>query len=214
MRNYLFFLGMLLLNFVSIETYAQQGIGTTNPNASSILDVTSTSKGVLVPRMTNTQMSNISNPVAGLQVYNTTFNNIYTYNGSAWISEKKYTCNMVKRGDTVTFGNLMVRLPVSGNSSAQLAFKSGTVKVTGTSIYTNTVVTIGSSASANIGSYMRQSENFSSTFSYFQAGLNFNTRGNTQQIWFTDETNWKFYKISITAGLTSTYTTSIEIEEL
>ena len=120
---------------------------------------------------------------------------------------------MVDKGDTVTLGNLMVKLPVSGNSSAQLAFKSGTVTVTGVCLYTNTSVTLGSSATSSFGGYMRQSENFSATFSYFQSGLNFNSRGNIQQIWFTDETNLKFYKVNIVAGPASTPQTTIEIEE-
>lgn len=213
MRAHLFFLGMLLLGLCPKKTFAQQGIGTTSPAASSALDVTSTSKGVLVPRMTNAQMLNIGTPVAGLQVYNTTNNSIYTYNGSAWLSEKKFISRMVERGDTVTLGNLMVRLPVSGNSSAQLAFKSGTTTVTGVCLYTNTNLTIGTSGTSNMGGYMRQSENFTTSFSYFQSGLNFNTRGNIQQIWFTDETNLKFYKVNIVAGPASASQTTIEIEE-
>ncbi len=213
MRVHLFFLGMLLLGLCPKKSFGQQGIGTSNPAASSALDVTSTSKGVLVPRMTNTQMLNISTPVAGLQVYNTTNNCIYTYNGSAWISEKKFISRMVERGDTVTLGNLMVRLPVSGNSSAQLAFKSGTTTVTGVCLYTNTNLTVGTSGNSSMGGYMRQSENFTASFSYFQSGLNFNTRGNIQQIWFTDETNLKFYKVNIVAGPANSSQTTIEIEE-
>lgn len=213
MRASLFFLGMFILGLCPKKTIAQQGIGTSNPAASSALDVTSTSKGVLVPRMTNTQMLNISTPVAGLQIYNTTNGCIYTYNGSAWLSEKKFISRMVERGDTVTLGNLMVRLPVSGNSSAQLAFKSGTTTVTGVCLYTNTNLTVGTSGNSSMGGYMRQSENFTASFSYFQSGLNFNTRGNIQQIWFTDETNWKFYKVNIVAGPANSSQTTIEIEE-
>lgn len=209
----LFFLGMLLLGLCPKNTLAQQGIGTNSPAASSALDVTSTSKGVLVPRMTNTQMLNINTPVAGLQVYNTMNSCIYTYNGSAWLSEKKFISRMVEKGDTVTLGNLMVRLPVSGNSSGQLAFKSGTVSVTGVCLYTNTNLSVGTSGTSSFGGYMRQSENFTASFSYFQSGLNFNSRGNIQQIWFTDETNMKFYKVNIVAGPATASQTTIEIEE-
>lgn len=62
----------------------QVGIGTTSPNASSILDVSSTTKGILIPRMTNTQMNAISSPDTSLQVFNTTNNAYYYYDGSAW----------------------------------------------------------------------------------------------------------------------------------
>ncbi|WP_308993619.1 hypothetical protein QLS71_018155 [Mariniflexile litorale] len=61
----------MLLYFVSI-TYAQVGIGTTTPQSSSMLDVESTNKGVLLPRMTNSQKNSISNPATGLMVYDIT----------------------------------------------------------------------------------------------------------------------------------------------
>jgi hypothetical protein len=48
---------------------AQVGIGTTTPDASSVLDITSTTQGLLPPRMTEAQMIAIAAPVAGLNVY-------------------------------------------------------------------------------------------------------------------------------------------------
>lgn len=47
------------------------GIGTTSVNASALVDITSTSKGFLPPRMTATQRGAISSPAAGLVVYQT-----------------------------------------------------------------------------------------------------------------------------------------------
>jgi hypothetical protein len=41
------------------------GIGTTNPDTSSTLDITSTTKGLLMPRMTNAQRQAISNQLQG-----------------------------------------------------------------------------------------------------------------------------------------------------
>lgn len=213
MRTIFYLLGIFFLCFCPSITLGQIGIGTSTPSATAALDVVSTSKGVLVPRMTNAQMLNIGSPVDGLQVFNTTYNCIYTYSGNIWNSEKKFISRMVDKGDTVTLGNLMVKLPVSGNSSGQLAFKSGTVYVTGVCLYTNTSLSLGTSGTSNFGGYMRQSEAFNATFSYFQSGLNFNSRGNIQQIWFTDETNLKFYKVNIVAGPASTAQTTIEIEE-
>jgi hypothetical protein len=60
------------------------GIGTTAPNASALLDVASTSKGVLLPRMTTVQRDAIAAPANGLQVYNTTTSALNYYNGSSW----------------------------------------------------------------------------------------------------------------------------------
>ncbi|NQV02585.1 MAG: hypothetical protein HQ542_08070 [Bacteroidia bacterium] len=50
-----------------------------------MLDVASTSKGMLIPRMTVAQRDAISSPATGLIVYVTTYNKYYFYNGSAWI---------------------------------------------------------------------------------------------------------------------------------
>lgn len=51
---------------------SQVGIGTTNPDDSSILHVDSDSKGILIPRLTTTQRNSIGMPAVGLLVFNTT----------------------------------------------------------------------------------------------------------------------------------------------
>ncbi len=61
------------------------GIGTVSPNASAALEVNSTTKGFLLPTMTQTQRNAISTPATGLLIYqsdNTA--GFYYYNGSAW----------------------------------------------------------------------------------------------------------------------------------
>ena len=55
-----------------------------NPNASSILDVSSTTKGFLPPRMTTTQKNAIASPASGLMVYDITTNKLSCYNGTTW----------------------------------------------------------------------------------------------------------------------------------
>jgi hypothetical protein len=60
------------------------GIGTATPDAAAQLEVASTSKGFLPPRMTTAQRDAISTPPAGLVVYNTTTNLLNFYNGTAW----------------------------------------------------------------------------------------------------------------------------------
>jgi hypothetical protein len=66
------------------------GIGTTSPAANAALDVTSTTKGFLPPRMTTAQRDAISSPVAGLTIYNTSKNCNETYNGTSWVSNTHY----------------------------------------------------------------------------------------------------------------------------
>ncbi|MEQ1615650.1 MAG: glycine-rich domain-containing protein [Hyphomicrobiaceae bacterium] len=60
------------------------GIGTTAPAASSLLDLSSNTKGMLPPRMTTAQKTAISSPAAGLTVYDSTLNQLAVYNGTAW----------------------------------------------------------------------------------------------------------------------------------
>ena len=68
MKHFFTFLAAVLL---TASTYAQVGIGTTTPDASSALDITSTTKGLLIPRMTNVQRDAISSPATGLMIYQT-----------------------------------------------------------------------------------------------------------------------------------------------
>jgi len=65
-------------------TSGNVGIGTTSPAASSLLDITSTTKGFLPPRMTTTQMNAISSPAFGLEIFNITDSCKMFYNGSRW----------------------------------------------------------------------------------------------------------------------------------
>ena len=59
-------------------------IGTNTPATSAILDLTSTTMGLLPPRMTTTQINAIASPVAGLIAYNNEINMLCFYNGTAW----------------------------------------------------------------------------------------------------------------------------------
>jgi hypothetical protein len=74
------------LLFVNAYSFSQVGIGTTTPNASAELDVTSTTKGFLPPRMTTTERNNIVSPTTGLQIYNISTNTNDFWNGDIWQS--------------------------------------------------------------------------------------------------------------------------------
>jgi hypothetical protein len=62
----------------------QLGVGTYGPNASAMLDITSTTRGFLPPRMTTTQKNAIASPAVGLVVYDTTLNKLCVRGASAW----------------------------------------------------------------------------------------------------------------------------------
>jgi hypothetical protein len=59
------------------------GVGTASPNAASILDAQSTTKGVRFPNMTTTQKNAIAN-VAGNVVFDTTLGKLCVNSGSGW----------------------------------------------------------------------------------------------------------------------------------
>jgi hypothetical protein len=69
-------------NAISISSDRLVGINTTSPSASAQLDVTSTTRGFLPPRMTTTQRDAISSPAAGLVIYNTTTSKLQVYTTS------------------------------------------------------------------------------------------------------------------------------------
>ena len=69
------------------NTTGEVGIGTTTPAASALLDLTSTAKGMLIPRMTTTQKTAIATPSTGLLVFQTDAPaGFYYYNGTGWLN--------------------------------------------------------------------------------------------------------------------------------
>ncbi len=72
--------------FTALSTMAQVAINTdgTDPGTSAMLDVKSTEKGILIPRMTTAQRTGISSPVQGLMVYDTDLDAFYFYDGTEW----------------------------------------------------------------------------------------------------------------------------------
>jgi len=74
--------------FISIQAMFSQGsvgVGTATPNSSAILDVSSTTKGMLMPRMTTAQRDAIVSPTIGLQVLNLDDMCTDIYDGTYWI---------------------------------------------------------------------------------------------------------------------------------
>jgi len=71
---------------MALASDGSMGVGTPNPNASAILDASSTSKGFLPPRMSSTQIANIQTPANGLMVFSTTDRHVYVFNTTdyAW----------------------------------------------------------------------------------------------------------------------------------
>ena len=79
-------LALALSSFAALAQKSDNvGIGTKNPDPSALLDLSSTTKGLLLPRMTQAQRDAIKNPVAGLIVYQVDQTiGVYTYDGTTW----------------------------------------------------------------------------------------------------------------------------------
>lgn len=86
----------------TFPTTGSVGIGTTAPSSSSILDIQSTNKGVLFPRMTKAQRDAIASPVEGLVIYQTDATPGYYYytTGGGWVE-------MTQKGATKRLNNLV-----------------------------------------------------------------------------------------------------------
>jgi hypothetical protein len=100
---------------LTASAFAQVGIGTTTPNDSAALDITSTTKGLLIPRMNNAQRQAISSPAAGLQVFVTDLDGgrFMFYDGTEW-----GTLSFAeKRPDAPTIGTA-----VAGDAQATVSF--------------------------------------------------------------------------------------------
>jgi hypothetical protein len=83
-KNSILTIIVIMLSY-NASLMAQVGIGTTAPDSSSMLDIQSTAKGLLIPRMTLTERNNIPSPAQGLMVYQTDNTpGFYYYNGSTW----------------------------------------------------------------------------------------------------------------------------------
>lgn len=91
-RSFLLSIGFIALLFIPHHSFGQVGINTTTPDPSSILDIVAIDKGVLLPRVELTSLtdtSTIPSPADGLLVYNTSILNgmeigFYCWDGTAW----------------------------------------------------------------------------------------------------------------------------------
>ena len=94
MKKKIFLFGFGIISSYSLSQNGGVGIGTTSPDASAILDIKSTNKGVLAPRISltsTTDTTTIPSPATGLLVYNAgtaglSFAGYVFWNGSEWRS--------------------------------------------------------------------------------------------------------------------------------
>jgi len=181
--NKKFILGTLIVacTFYSHIAMAQgMAVNTTGAaaNASAILDVQSTSQGMLVPKMTSTQRTTISSPATGLLVWDNTLGGFYFYNGSAWtslsaptgtaggdltgsypspsIAGGAVTSSKIASG-TITSTNI-ASATITGSNIASATIADDNIvssSITGAKIAANTITTTNLPAGATASTYLR-----------------------------------------------------------
>lgn len=123
-----------LLLMTTLFAQAQVGIGTTTPAVTAQLDVSSTSKGFLPPRMDSTQRNAIVSPAAGLTIFNTTLNAVQVYNGTVWYSTAHYIGESYGGGIVfyVYDNGQHGLIAATADQSAGIQWYNGTYRYTGT----------------------------------------------------------------------------------
>jgi len=151
--------------------FSQVGIGTTTPDASSELDITSTTSGILIPRMTQAQRDAITSPATGLLIYQTDNTpSFYYYNGAIW----------------TTFGGADNDWTVVGNNIYNA--NTGNVGVGNTAPSTKFHLT-GTSTLANAGGLTTIYSNDFSSGGVTSVAAGANTCATATTIWHVDTTS-------------------------
>lgn len=98
----------LLSCLLTFSAFSQNvGINATGaaPAASAMLDISSTSSGLLIPRMTTAQRTAIAAPATGLLVYDNSIGTFYYYDGTQWLPLLNSSTGWNVTGNTVTAAN-------------------------------------------------------------------------------------------------------------
>ncbi len=147
-----------------VKAQSNLGVGTPTPDASAKLDVSSTTQGMLVPRMTKAQrdvinsVAGVSTPATGLMIYQTDNTpGFYFYNGTAWTSlsgggtvggaQLVFEAQQLTGGQTINVGTNAT------DGTGTIAFKDVIVRTVGTYAF-DSVYTVGQSGFYNITAHV------------------------------------------------------------
>jgi len=126
-----FLLIISLLAFFGLNAFTQQrvGVGTLSPDVSAQLDLSSQSKGVLIPRMTSAQREMIPNPTNGLLVFDVTTVGFWFFDGIQWVQPFGPTGPQGPNGPTGPQGSTGAQGPTG--EASMVVGGQGVVGVTG-----------------------------------------------------------------------------------
>ena len=127
------FFSILLTGLFSFSVSAQVGIGTTSPDASAVLELSSTSQGFLPPRMTETQRDAINAPSIGLVLWCSDcgrFGELQVFNGTAYTTVDGGATSLVNF--STQLGTDIDGEDISDNSGISISFSDdGTILAVG-----------------------------------------------------------------------------------
>lgn len=193
--------------FTNSHTFA---VGTPTPNASALVDLTSTTLGVLLPRMTTVQKNAIVSPATGLIVYDTTLNFLQEWNGTAWTgvsaASNTYYSNLylnssVVNADLNAAANILPAKIAPGTTGQVIGVSSGS------NTWANTTGNPSSAHSGNLGTQG------GATLTVLQSGLILVAGGNASfnpvsvaELYSTSTKTWSSAgnMTSVRAGQTAT----------
>jgi len=149
----------------SIFSQNNVGIGTTTPDANAILELNSTSKGLLIPRLTTAQRnlmnSSLSTTQKGLLVFDSNDNLFYFWDGSTWIAvgasgsscvtlDAAYNCggNGVGRTINANYGNVEINLSNITNNTEAIIVNANA----GTTVNPSTAI-VGQNSTTGVSVY-------------------------------------------------------------
>ncbi len=118
-------------------------------HTSAMLDVKSTSKGILIPRMTTLQRTGIGTPATGLQVYDTDLNLLYYYNGTTWASVATGSNYWTSSGGNI-YNNTGTNVGVGTTTPGDKLEVNGNIRLTNTGTLLAAPSTTGNAYSVTV----------------------------------------------------------------
>ncbi len=137
-------LTIIAMMLTCLPAFAQVSISVSNsnPDSSAMLDIQSSNKGMLVPRMTTAQRNSISNPATGLLVFDTDTGGFWFYAGSTWQDLSGNTPNKISDADQNTqvlveqsANDDNIRFKIAGNEFARMDGKTFHLNAPGNSLF-------------------------------------------------------------------------------
>ncbi|WP_255512709.1 hypothetical protein [Flavobacterium sp. GT3R68] len=131
---------IMAIFLLSLQIHAQVGIGTVTPDASAALDISSTTQGMLTPRITTAQRIAIASPANGLMVFDTDVKSFLYYDSSTstWIKvfgdkDGRLKFKRIKSTDVLT--TILATELAAGGGAKYLLDASTFYEINGTVIF-------------------------------------------------------------------------------